>query len=79
MIVTTEAMEIRGKEKKTSKAGNEYLIIRAEDETGKVTELCDKDVSNFNAYKKGLECKLKLEIEIGKYTNISIVDVLPLE
>ena len=79
MIVTTEAMEIRGKEKKTSKAGSEYLIVRAEDDTGKVTELCDKDISRYDAYKKGLECKLVLDIEIGKYTNISIVDVLPLE
>ena len=79
MIVTTETMEIRGKEKKTSKKDKEYIVVRAEDEAGKLYELCDKDISNFDAYKKGLECKMKLDIEIGKYTNISIVDVLPVE
>lgn len=79
MIVTTETLEIRGKEKKTSKQGKEYIVVRAEDEAGKLYELCDKDVTNFDAYKKGLECKMKLDIEIGKYTNISIVDVLPVE
>ena len=77
MVVCTEPMEIRGKEKKTSKQGNEYLVVRAEDEAGKLYELCDKHIDNFDAYKKGLECKLKLNLDIGKYTNIEILDVIP--
>ena len=79
MIVTTETLEIQKKKKKTSKKDKEYIVVRAEDEAGKLYELCDKDVTNFDAYKKGLECKMKLDIEIGKYTNISIVEVLPVE
>ena len=43
MIVKTELMEVRGKEEKTSQKGNPYIIVRAEDETGKLVELCDKD------------------------------------
>jgi len=76
MILTTELMEIRGKERKTSKQGNEYIVVRAEDEAGKLYELCDKHVDRFDSYTKGLSCKLRLDLEIGKYTNIEIVDVI---
>jgi hypothetical protein len=48
MRVTTDEMEIRGKEVKVSKTGNEYILVRAEDETGLTYELCDKNVSNLD-------------------------------
>lgn len=76
MKVITEQIEIRGKEIKTSKKNTEYLIVRAEDDTGKITELCDRNIEHQELYKKGLECKLVLDIQFGKYTNIEIVDII---
>lgn len=75
MRVTTDKMEIRGKEVKTSKVGKEYIIVRAEDDAGKLYELCDHNSSRVDEYRKGRECRLQLDIEIGKYTNISIVGI----
>lgn len=75
MRVITEEVEIRGKELKVSKKNTEYIVVRAEDETGKVTELCDRNIDRKDLYKKGLECRLVLDIQIGKYTNIEIVGI----
>lgn len=80
MRVITEEMEIRGKEVKTSKQGNEYILVRAEDETGKTTELCDKTMSRLSEYTKGRTCRLIIEVEILKVngqnkTNLTIVGI----
>lgn len=75
MIVTTNNLEIRGKERKISnKTGKEYLIVRAEDDTGKVIEFLDWNTENFDRYKKGITVNFKLNLDIGKYINISIKD-----
>lgn len=74
MIVKTELMEVRGKEEKTSQKGNPYIIVRAEDETGKLVELCDKDTERFDYYKKGVQGYFSLLINLGRYTNIEIKD-----
>lgn len=76
MKVTTEEVEIRGKELKTSKSGNEYILVRAEDETGKIHELCDKNADRLDTYTKGKTCQLVLDIQMGKFTNIEIIKVL---
>lgn len=67
-------MEVRGKETKTSKVGNEYIIVRAEDETGKLIELCDKDMTRLDYYKKGVQGYFLLLLDLGRYTNIEIKD-----
>lgn len=74
MIVKTELMEVRGKETKTSKVGNEYIIVRCEDETGKLVELCDKDMERLDYYKKGVQGYFSLLLDLGRYTNIEIKD-----
>ncbi len=75
MIVTTEKLEIRGKEKKiSSKTNREYLIVRVEDETGKTTELLDWNTENYERYKKGMIANFRLNLDIGKYINIAIKD-----
>lgn len=75
MIVTAKDLEIRGKEKKISnKTNREYLIVRVEDETGKSTELLDWNVENFDRYKRGANATFELNLDIGKYINISIKD-----
>ena len=76
MRAITDEIEIRGKEIKTSKVGKEYIIIRAEDETGKITELCDHNVERVDEYTKGRTCRLILDITIGKYINISVVGIV---
>lgn len=75
MIATVNSLEIRGKEKKVSnKTNREYLIVRVEDETGKTVELLDWNVQNFERYKKGIVADFILNLDIGKYINISIKD-----
>ncbi len=75
MIVTAKDLEIRGKEKKISnKTNKEYLIVRVEDETGKSTELLDWNVENYDRYKRGTIATFELNLDIGKYINISIKD-----
>lgn len=75
MIAIIHNLEIRGKEKKVSnKTGKEYLIVRVDDETGKTTELLDWNTENMEKYKKGLTADFELNLDIGKYINISIKD-----
>lgn len=77
MRAKSDEMEIRGKETKTSKAGKEYIIVRVEDETGKVYELCDHNMTRLDEYRKGRTCRFALDIEFGKsWTNVSIVGIV---
>ncbi|MCM1050098.1 MAG: hypothetical protein NC433_16915 [Clostridiales bacterium] len=73
MIVIAKDLEIRGKEKKVSnKTNREYLIVRVEDETGKTIELLDWNTENYERYQKGVTANFELNLDIGKYINISI-------
>lgn len=75
MIAKINNLEIRGKEKKVSnKTQKEYLIVRVEDETGKTTELLDWNIENMEKYKKGLTADFEINLDIGKYINISVRD-----
>ncbi len=75
MIATIKNLEIRGKEKKVSqKTHREYLIVRVEDETGKSTELLDWNVENLERYKQRSIADFELNLDIGKYINISVKD-----
>lgn len=76
MRAISDEVEIRGKEVKTSKAGKDYIIVRAEDETGKLYELCDHNATRVDEYSKGRTCKLILDIDFGKsWTNVSIIGI----
>lgn len=55
-------LEIRGRERKTSQKGNEYVIVRVEDETGKPYELYDPSIDNFEFYKRGQEANFILDL-----------------
>lgn len=75
MIAKVENLEIRGHEKKISaKTNREYLIIRVEDETGKTSELLDWNINNSEKYVKGSVADFQLNLDIGRYINISIRD-----
>ena len=52
----------------------EYLIVRVEDETGKSTELLDWNVENLERYKQRSIADFELNLDIGKYINISVKD-----
>lgn len=72
--------EIRGFEKKTNKAGDPYLLVRVEDETGKTEAIVDKDMSRESVYHRGLQADIGISINIGhNYVNIRIEDVEPVE
>ena len=74
MKTTIENAEIRGCEQKTNKKGEPYLLVRLEDETGAPCELVDKDMSRQPYYVRGAEGNIYLDITIGKYTTIRIID-----
>lgn len=75
MIAIVKNLEIRGKERKISnKTQKEYLIIRVQDESGKATELLDWNMENFERYTRGLIADFELNLDIGKYINISVRD-----
>lgn len=74
MIGKFENLEVRGYEEKVSKIGNRYLIVRAEDETGKLNELMDKNLDRAQYYKKGTQGDFYLQLTLGRYTNVEIKD-----
>lgn len=76
MRVTTDVIEIRGREVKTSQQGKDYIIVRFEDETGKTYEVCDHNTARLDEYSKGRECKLILNITMDKWRNVSIIGIV---
>lgn len=73
MKAIVKNIEVRGSEIKTSaKTGNEYIIVRFEDETGAAQELIDRDMDNAEYYKRGVHGDLLIDIRTGKFTNIEI-------
>jgi len=67
-------INIRGCEPKENAKGEPYLLVRFEDETGKACELVDKDIERQPYYRRNAEGTLTIDISIGKYTTIRIVD-----
>lgn len=73
MIVIAKDLEIRGHEvKKSAKTGNEYIIVRVEDTTGKAHEIIDRDMENAAYYTRGTRADFYLDLQMGKYTNVSV-------
>lgn len=72
--VVAHNMEVRGCEKKTSAKGNEYLVIRCDDEQGNRSEFMDKDLSREEYYKRGTVGDITLKLDIGKFSNIEVKD-----
>lgn len=74
MKVLAKELEIRGKEKKVSKKGTEYIIARVEDETGKSYELYDSNVENFEFYKRGQNANFILDVTTyDRKWNVTVV------
>lgn len=74
MKAKIENINIRGCEPKENKKGEPYLLVRFEDEYGKASELVDKDMSRQPYYKRNTDGTLIIDIELGRYTSIRIVD-----
>ena len=74
MKATIENINIRGCEPKENKNGEPYLLVRFADETGKACELVDKDMDRQPFYKRNTDGTLTVDISIGKYTTIRIID-----
>lgn len=67
-------VNIRGREIKQNKKGEDYILVRFEEETGKPCELVDKDLSRAEFYQRNTDGDLVISIDIGRYTTIRIVD-----
>lgn len=72
IIVTLKNAEVRGVERKTSNKGNEYLVVRIDDERGERSELLDRDVDNEQYYKRGTFGDFLLHVSIAKYAKCEI-------
>lgn len=70
--VTLKNAEVRGVERKTSNKGNEYLVVRIDDERGERSELLDRDVDNEQYYKRGTFGDFLLHVSIAKYAKCEI-------
>ena len=70
--VTLKNAEVRGVERKTSNKGNEYLVVRIDDERGERSELLDRDVDNEKYYKRGTFGDFLLHITIAKYAKCEV-------
>lgn len=73
MKATINNICIRGCESKNGKGGD-YLLVRFEDETGKPAELVDKDMERQPYYKRDTQGDFTIDIQMGKWTNIRIID-----
>lgn len=73
MRATIGNVNIRGCEPKNGKGGD-YLLVHFEDEYGKPSELVDKQMDRQPYYKRDTIGDLLIDITIGKYTTIRIVD-----
>lgn len=67
-------INIRGYESRKNKKGDPYLLVRFEDETGASCEMVDKDMRRQGCYKRNAEGSLTIDIDVGKYTTLRIVD-----
>ena len=72
LIVNAENCEVRGCEKRTSRNGNEYLLVTIDDIRGRRTELVDKDIENEPAYCRGAIMDFYLRLSVGKFTSVEI-------
>lgn len=79
MKAMIENVNIRGCEAGVNKKGEPYLIVRFEDETGKAYELIDKEMDRQVYYKRNTDMDLTVDISMGKYTTIRIIDARKIE
>lgn len=69
-------LEVRGYEEKESQKGNKYLIVRAEDTTGKLYEFYEPDYERKEYYKRGQEVNMTIDLTQYKGNwQVNIVDI----
>ena len=72
IIVTLKNAEVRGVERKISNKGNEYLVVRVDDERGERSELLDRDLDNEKYYKRGTFGDFLLHVSIAKFAKCEV-------
>ena len=72
IIVMLKNAEVRGVERKMSSKGNEYLIVRVDDERGERSELLDRDLDNEQYYKRGTFGDFLLHITMAKFAKCEV-------
>ena len=74
MKAAIEGVNIRGCEHKANKNGEPYLLVHFEESTGAAAELVDKDMSREKYYVRDAEGTVYIDIRMGKWTSIRIID-----
>lgn len=72
IIVTLRNAEVRGVERKVSSKGNEYLVVRVDDERGERSEFLDRDLDNEKYYTRGTFGDFLLHVAIAKYAKCEV-------
>lgn len=74
-LATINNLEFRGLEEKTSKkTGDNYLIVRFDDEAADRVEFLDRDLERKPFYKRGKFYNVTVQVVHSTYTNITLVD-----
>lgn len=79
MHVTMLNVNIRGFESRTNKSGDPYLLIRVEDSTGAACDLVDKTMAHKDLCIRDTDADITLDISVGKYTTIRVIDIKPIK
>lgn len=77
VIATIPDMQIMGSERKTSKQGNDYIIVRAADARGYNSEFITRNLDTANDYKRGMIGTFTIALTIGKWAKAEIESFTP--
>ena len=74
MILTSEILEIRGAERKTSrKTGRDYLVVHLEEESGKHHDVLDRTVANEERYIRGKKARFQFDLRlINRFITLTV-------
>lgn len=70
-------VNIRGCESKLNKNNEAYLLIHFEDDTGKPCDIVDKNMEHQSLYKRNIDGDFDVDITMGKYTSVRVIDFTP--
>lgn len=77
VIATVPDMQIMGSERKTSKQGNDYIIVRAADARGYNSEFISRNLDTAADYKRGMIGTFTIALTVGKWAKAEIESFTP--
>lgn len=76
MIIQGQQMVFTGCEKKTSKKGTEYYLVRLLEENGEqISVMTDVDPNELGVLKKLESYVCDFELTLGRYMNLKLINI----